>query len=306
MKYLRSVRGRLLCIAFIPAAALVLVALVIAIFLLRQAIQTRDLAWEAADAVERTTRAVVALQLQRNAAMAKPDDRAAAYVNFTRRIDDAIADLRAYARRAPDAECGFQQTTAVELLSVAEGMYRSDSLAVAGLDPLTRPQFASAVAAYRAELTRVSGQLTDSGRTAYETLVRGSDWSTLATAEAALAAARPLPFPETRWRTAAYDVSVQLGGLYAQQSQHAVQHALDEGRRTLAGALAAAGAIVLVAVLVLVVVRRLIARVPMPVVPIMVPTVRPAIPRPRHAALRRRRAAEPWPANAVIDDPRRS
>ncbi|HEY3468204.1 MAG TPA: nitrate- and nitrite sensing domain-containing protein [Amycolatopsis sp.] len=306
MKYLRSVRGRMLCIAFVPGGALVLVAFVIAFFLVQQAVRTSDLAMETAGAADRTARAVVALQGQRGDAMADPLRRTEAYATFTQRIDTAIAGLRDYARRAPDAESGYQQMTAVELLSVAEGMYRADSLALAGLDGVTRRTFAAAVAAYRAELARVAPQLTESGRTAYESLTRSADWSRLAAAEDALAAAEPLPVPESTWRSAAYTVSDQLGRLYSQQNQYAVQLTLDDGRRTLAGAIAAGTALLLFAGLLLVVVRRLVARVPVPVVPIMVPTVRAAIPRPRHARSRRPRTPEPWPLKAVFDDLRRS
>ena len=305
MKYLRSVRGRMLGIAFIPGGALVVVAAVIAVFLVHQAVRTRDGALETAAAADRTARSVVALQAERSSAMAVPDRQSAAYANFTQRIDTAIAGLRDYARRAPDAESAYQQTIAVELLSVAEGMDRSDSLALAGLDSVTRRSFAAAVAAYRAELARVAPQLTESGRTAYESLTRSADWSRLAAAEDAITAAEPLPVPESTWRSAAYAVSGQLGRLYTQQSQYAVQLTLDDGRRTLGGALAAGAALLLSALLLMVVVRRLVARVPVPVVPIMVPTVHAAIPRPRHARSRRPHLPDPWPLKAVLDDLRR-
>ncbi|WP_410667274.1 histidine kinase [Amycolatopsis sp. cmx-4-68] len=305
MKYLRSVRGRMLGIAFIPGGALVVVAVVIAVFLLHQANRTRDSALETAQAADRTARTVVALQAQRGAAMSAPDRRTTEYATFTQRIDTAIAGLRDYARRAPDAESAYQQTTAVELLSVAEGMYRSDSLALAGIDAVTRRPFTEAVAAYRTGLARIAPELTESGRLTYESLTRSVEWSWLAAVEDALAAAEPLPVPESTWRSAAYTVSQQLGLLYSQQSQYAVQLTLDDGRRTLAGALAAGSALVLCAALLLVVVRRLVARVPVPVVPIMVPTFRAAIPLPRHARSRRPRAPEPWPMKAVLDDLRR-
>ena len=237
--------------------------------------------------------------------MSVPDRQSAAYANFTQRIDTAIAGLRDYARRAPNAESAYQQTIAVELLSVAEGMDRSDSLALAGLDSVTRRSYTSAVAAYRAELARVAPQLTESGRTSYESLTRSADWSRLAAAEDAIMAAESLPVAESTWRSAAYTVSGELGRLYAQQSQYAVQLTLDDGRRTLGGALAAGSALLLSALLLMVVVRRLVARVPVPVVPIMVPTVHAAIPRPRHARSRRPHLPEPWPLKAVLDDLRR-
>ncbi|UOZ09173.1 nitrate- and nitrite sensing domain-containing protein [Amycolatopsis sp. WQ 127309] len=309
MKYLRSVRGRMLGIAFIPGSALVVVALVIAGFLVHQAVRTREQAMDTAAAADRTARAVVSLQGQRAAAMATPDHRSSAYAIFTQRIDTTIAGLRDYARRAPDAESGYQQTTAIQLLSVAEGMYRADSLALAGLDDVTRRSFVLAVAAYRAELAQVSGQLTETGREAYEAVTRSADWSRLAAAEDALAAAEPLPIPESTWRGAAYTVSLQLGQLYTRQSQYAVQLTLDDGRRTLAGALAASTGILLCAVLLLLVVRRLVARVPVPVVPIMVPTIHPAahaaIPRPRHTRSPVPREPEPWPMKAVFEGLRR-
>jgi hypothetical protein len=305
LKYLRSVRGRMLGIAFIPGSALVVVAVVIVTLLVQQASRTCDRAVDTAAAADRTARSVVALQAQRSEAMAVAAHRASADEIFTQRIDTAIAGLRDYARRAPDAESAYQQSTAITLLCVAEGMYRSDSLALAGLDSVTRRSFTTAVAAYRAQLAQVSGQLTESGRAAYESVTRGADWSRLAAAEDALAAAEPLPIAESTWRNAARTVSRQLGLLYSQQSQYAVQLTLDDGRRTLAGALAAGTAILLSAVLLLVVVRRLVARVPVPVVPIMVPTFRAAIPQPRHARSRRPRSPEPWPVKALLDDLRR-
>src|SRR5690348_11234107 len=196
----------MLCIAFVPGGALGVVALVIAVFLIHQANRTCDSAMETAAAADRPARAVAALQARRSAAMAVPDQRTGAYANFTQRIDTAIAGLRDHARRAPDAESGYQQTTAVELLSVAEGMDRSDSLALAGIDGVTRRPFTEAVATYRAELARLAPQLTESGRLAYESLTRSADWSRLAAAEDALVAAEPLPVPESTWRSAAYAV----------------------------------------------------------------------------------------------------
>src|SRR5437870_8046704 len=102
----------MLCIAFIPGGALVLVALVITILLVHQAVRTRDLAMETAGAADRTARGVVALQAQRSEAMAAPDHRTSAYADFTQRIDTALAGLRDYERRAPDAESAYQQKTA--------------------------------------------------------------------------------------------------------------------------------------------------------------------------------------------------
>lgn len=306
MKYLRSVRGRMLCIAFVPGAALALVALIIGIFLVRQAIQTRALAEDTAGAAAGVARTVVSLQQQRSDAMREPDHRAAAFASFSQRIDNAIGSLRQFARTAPDAESGFQQTTAVQLLSIAESMDRADSLAVAGLDAGTRRAFALAVGSYRSGLVQVSGQLTESGRVLYESVTRTADWSRLAAAEEALAAAEPLPVTQAVWRTSAYDVSQQLGVLYSQQSQYAVQLTLDGGRRTLAGALAASAAILLFAVLVMAVVRRLVARLPVPVVPIVFPAGGSAIPRPRHAVSHRAGAPDPRLMKAVLDGLRRS
>lgn len=301
MSYLQSVRGRMLCIAFVPGGALVLVALVIAVFLIHQANQTRDSAFETADAADRTTREVADLQARRSAAMSAPDRRSTEYAIFTQRIDTAIAGLRDYARRAPDAESGYQQTTAVELLSVAEGMNRADCLALAGIDGATRRPFADAVAGYRAELARVAPGLPASGRLAYESLVGGADWRLLVVTEDALVAAEAPPLPESTWRGAANAVSRQLDLLYSRQSQYAVQLTLDDGRRTLAGAVAASAALLLGAGLLLVVVRRLIARVPVPVVPIIVP----AVPRPRHARSPRPQLPAALPLKAVLDDLRR-
>ena len=306
MKYLRSVRGRMLCIAFVPGTALALVALVVGICLVRQAVQARDLAEDTAGAAAEVARTVVSLQGQRSEAMRDPDHRAAAFASFSQRIDNAIGTLREYARTAPDAESGFQQSTAVQLLSIAESMDRADSLAVAGLDAGTRRAFAFAVGSYRSGLAQVSGQLTESGRVLYESITRTADWSRLAAAEEAFAAAEPLPITQAVWRIAAYDVSQQLGFLYSQQSQYAVQLTLDGGRRTLAGALAASAAILLFAVLVMLVARRLVARLPVPVVPIVVMAGESAVPRPRHAASHRAVVPDPRLMKAVLDGLRRS
>ncbi len=306
LKYLRSVRGRMLCIALVPAGALVVVALVIGIFLVRQAIQTRETAESTAGAAAGVARTVVSLQAQRSEAMRDPERRTAAFASLTQRIDNAIGSLREFARHAPGAESGFQQATAVQLLSVAESMDRADSLAVGGLDAVSRRSFVLAVGAYRAGLVQVSGQLTESGRVLYESVVHTADWSRLAAAEDALAAGSPLPITQASWRTSAYDVSQELGALYSQQSQYAVQLTLDEGRRTLAGALAASAAILLFAAIIVLLVRRLVARLPVPVVPIMFPAGENAIPRPRHAVSHRAVGPDPRLMKAVLEGLRRS
>lgn len=281
VKYLRTVRGRLLCLAAVPCAVLVFVAVVIGVFLVRQADSTAGAAQGTADATDRVTRVVAGLQQQRADALRAPDHHAAVYALFAQRIDAAIGDFRVRARLAPDAESGYQETVAAELLTAAEGMTRADALAIAGLDPATRADFAAAAGAYHAEIVEAGEKLTATGRAQYESLTRAADWSTLKSVEDALAAGQPLPVTVAAWRTAAYDVSRGLNALYTQQSQYAVQLTLDSAHRTLGGALAAAAAMVLCAGLVMVVVLRQVARLRVPVIRIPVPDA--AIPQPRHA-----------------------
>ncbi|WP_326567573.1 nitrate- and nitrite sensing domain-containing protein [Amycolatopsis rhabdoformis] len=256
MEYLRR---RVVLIAFVPGAALVLVALVIGIFLVQQANRVRGLADDTARASNEVTRTVVGLQERRGQALTG-DDRLAAFTGYTQRIDGAIAGLREFTRSAPDAETAYQQNTAVDLLVATEGLYRADSLAVAGLDGATRGLFTDAVGGYRTALSGVAGRLTESGRERYEALVRGADWSTLTAVENALASAAPLPVAASTWRAAVAVVGRGLGELFAQQNTFAVQLTIDHAHRTLGGALAGGAAIVVFAAVVLAVAVRLADR----------------------------------------------
>ncbi|MEC3977973.1 nitrate- and nitrite sensing domain-containing protein [Amycolatopsis sp. H20-H5] len=301
LKHLRTLRGRVLFIASVPSAALGLIALVIAGFLLQQAIQTRDSATEAAVTTVGVTRGIHELQQDRNRALQAPGTQAAGYAFFTARIDADVASLRDLARSAPDADAGYEQMTAVELLAAAEGMYRGDSLAAAGLDEQSRPEFAGTVSVYRTALAVVSTKLTQSGREQYDSLVRSEDWSRLGSVENALADARPLPVSYAVWRASATAVAGRLDELYTQQDTYATRLSIDGGRRTLSGALAATTAILLFAGLIAVVVLRLARWLPVPVVP----PPAPAKPAARH---RRPEVRVPRPRSSgtslEIPDPR--
>ncbi|MEV6897924.1 nitrate- and nitrite sensing domain-containing protein [Amycolatopsis sp. NPDC051372] len=253
MEYLRR---RVVLIAFVPGAALVLVALVIGIFLVQQANHVRGLADETARASNDVTRTVVGLQERRGKALLA-GDRLAEYTGFTQRIDDAIAGLRELTRAAPDAETAYQQNTAVDLLVATEGLYRADSLALAALDGTTRRLFTDAVGGYRTTLASAAGRLTQSGRERYEALVRGEDWSTLTAVENAYADAAPLPVAMPTWRAATAVAGRGLGELFAQQNNFAVQMTVDHAHRTLGGALAGGVAIVVFAGVVMAVAIRL-------------------------------------------------
>ncbi|UMP02653.1 nitrate- and nitrite sensing domain-containing protein [Amycolatopsis sp. EV170708-02-1] len=256
----------MLSIAFVPSAALVLVALFIGGFLVQQAIQDRDDAESGAIILAEASRGIASLQRERAVALRAPGSRSATYTAYADRIDTSLSSLREVARAAPDAEVGYQQTIAVELLAAVEGMDRSDSLAVAGIDDEGRRDYAAAVGAYRSRLDAVAGKLTESSRRTYRDLVESVDWSRFGAVETALSAATPPPVGQDAWRVAAGVVGRTLGDLAARQIEHSAQLAIDGGRRVLSGALAAAAAISLLAVVVMAIVMQLARRLPIPII----------------------------------------
>ncbi|WP_181773071.1 nitrate- and nitrite sensing domain-containing protein [Amycolatopsis pittospori] len=256
----------MLSIAFVPCAALVLVALFIGGFLVHQAIQIRDDAEGGAVTMAEASRSIAALRQERTAALEAPGSRAATYTAYADRIDTSLSSLREIARAAPDAEVGYQQTIAVELLTVVEGMDRSDSLAVAGIDDEGRREYAAAVGAYHSRLDAIAGNLTESSRRVYRDLVGSEDWSRFGAVETALSAATPPPVTQDAWRAAAGVVGRALGDLATRQIEYSAQLAIDAGRRVLSGALAAATAISVLAWLVMAIVMLIARRLPVPIV----------------------------------------
>ncbi|MFC3449395.1 nitrate- and nitrite sensing domain-containing protein [Amycolatopsis speibonae] len=256
----------MLSIAFVPSAALLLVALFIGGFLVQQAIQDRDDAENGAVTMAEASQGIAALQRDRAVALRAPGSRSATYTAYADRIDAALSSLREIARSAPDAEVGYQQTIAVELLAVVEGMDRSDSLAVAGIDDEGRRDYAADVGAYRSRLDAVAGKMTESNRQAYRNLVASVDWSRFGAVETALSAATPPSVGQDAWRVAAGVVGRSLGDLAARQIEYSAQLAIDAGRRVLSGALAAATSIALLAGVVMAIVLQLARRLPIPVI----------------------------------------
>ncbi|EME60001.1 nitrate- and nitrite sensing domain-containing protein [Amycolatopsis decaplanina] len=256
----------MLSIAFVPSAALLLVALFIGGFLVRQAIQDRDDAESGAITMAEASRGIASLQRERADALKAPGSRSATYTAYADRIDTSLSSLREIARAAPDAEIGYQQTIAVELLTAVEGMDRSDSLAIAGIDDEGRRYYAAAVGAYRSRLDAIAGKLTESNRQTYRDLIGSEDWSRFGAVETALTAAMPPPLGQVAWRAAAGVVGRTLGDLAARQIEYSAQLAIDGGRRVLSGALAAAAAISLLAGVVMAIVMRLARRLPIPIV----------------------------------------
>ncbi|MCU1685522.1 MAG: hypothetical protein JWQ81_6261 [Amycolatopsis sp.] len=285
-------------VVLIPCVALVLVALVIAGFLVQQAIQARNAAGDLARTTSRVTSYVAAEQVERRQALVPRDGRAAAYDHYNQLIDAAIASLQDTAQQAPDAALGFEQLTAARLLSAADGMYRTDSLAAAGLGSDGFRAYAGQVGAYHADLDAVAPNLTAHGRDLYTALIQSEDWSRVTAAENALLAGVPLPVSQGDWRASAAKVARQLSDLYAGQSAYVVQLTTDSGRRTLTGALSGGAAILLLAALVFVVALRLAPR-PERVVPEEVPDVEVFVPQPRSARLR----IMPSPSAAPLEMP---
>lgn len=276
---------RVTLVVLIPCLTLLLVGIVIAGFLVRQAMQARDAAESLAATTAGVTNYVAAEQVQRRQALIPEDGRAAAYDHYNRLIDNAVATLQDTARQAPDAALGFEQLTAARLLAADDGMYRTDALAAAGLVPEDFRAFAGQVGAYHAELDAVAPNLTAHGRDLYTALVHGEDWSRVSAVENALLAGSPLPVAQGDWRASATEVARQLSALYDQQSAYAVQLTTDSGRRMLTGAFSGGAAIVLLAVLVFAVAMRLAPRTS-PTVPEEPADVDVFVPQPRSSGQR--------------------
>lgn len=276
----------MLFIAFVPSAALVLVAMIVAGMLIQQATRTRNAAQDGATMMAEASRGIAVLQRDRAVALKAPGSRSAVYTAYADRIDTSLSSLRDIARAAPDAEVGYQQTIAVELLTVVEGMDRSDSLAVAGIDDEVRLDYASAVATYRSRLGAIAGELTESSRQLYRELVGSADWGRFGAVESALSSATPPPVTQDVWRASALVVGRSLGELATRQIDYSAQLAVDSGRRVLSGALAAAAAISLLAWLVMAVVMLLARRLPVPIIR-CASRIDPASSRSRAEPLRR-------------------
>jgi Nitrate and nitrite sensing len=251
---------RVTLVVLIPCSALLLVGLVIAGFLVQQAIQTRNAAESLASTTAGVTSYVSSEQARRSQALIPENGRAAAYDHYNQLIDTAIATLQDTARQAPDAALGFEQLVATRLLAASDGMSRTDALATAGLGSDDFRAFAGQVGAYHADLDAVAPNLTAHGRDLYTALVHSQDWSRVVATENALLAGVPLPVAHGDWRASAAEVARQLSALYAQQSAYALQLTTDSGRRALTGALSGGAAILLLALLAFAVAIRLAPR----------------------------------------------
>lgn len=260
MRYVETLRSRLTVL--VPTVALVLVAIVFAGLLVKQAVQVRNFAEQGARAASEVSKYVAAQQEARSAAV-----RAGRPIGgFNQSVDGVIAKLERFARDAPDARLAVEQATAVQLLRAADGMFRTDVLAAAGAGPVRENrEYAAQIGTYHANLEAAGGKLSAYGTELYTELISSESWSRVTAVEYALVTGASPPIADADWRTAARDVAAQLAALYVQQSTYATQLAVDSGRRTVTGALAGGTAILILAALVFCLATRLTGRVRKPV-----------------------------------------
>ncbi|WP_370946028.1 histidine kinase [Amycolatopsis sp. cg5] len=239
-----------------------LVAVVVAGLLIRQAAQVRNFAEQGVQAASEASRFITAQQDSRTVAVQA--GRSAA--EFNQAIDGAITKLEGFARDAPNARLAVEQETAVQLLRATEGMFRTDVLAAAGSVPARESrEYAAQIGVYHANLDAAGGKLSAYGTELYTALISSESWSRVTAVEYALVTGGSPPIADADWRAAARDVGEQLSALYTRQSTYATQLAVDSGRRTLTGALAAGAAILILAGLVFCLATRLTGRIRGPV-----------------------------------------
>jgi nitrate/nitrite sensing protein len=239
-----EVRARAWTIALVPSAALAVIGLALGGFLVHHGHQAQEFADRAASATASVTDLVTTVRQER-----RRIDIGHPRVDSSRDkiVDNAIAGLQRSAQEAPDAQVGYQQLVAAQLLTAVDGLSRTDALAAGGtgFNPDQLSAFVAAFGSYHANLTAAAGKLTDRGRELYSTLVQSDAWYRLGVAERALVAGDRSPMDEGEWRASARHVADGLEALSAQQSAYATQLAEESGRRTFAGALASTAAILI-------------------------------------------------------------
>jgi hypothetical protein len=244
----RNTRASALTVALIPSVTLVVVGLALGGMLVRQGARARDFAGNTSAAITSATRLVADVQEERRRVDIGHPEVGSAHDKL---VDNAVANLQRTAADAPDAQVGYQQIAAAQLLATVDGLSRTDALAAAGTE-FTAEQwssFVSAFGSYHANLAAVAPKLQARGRELYLDLMRSEPWIRLSAVENALVDGERSPAAQADWRACARQVADKLAALSAQQSSYAVQVAESSGSRTMAGALAGGAAIVILAVL---------------------------------------------------------
>ena len=286
MKYLDSVRARVLAVALVPVGALAVVGLTLGGFLVHQGLQEKEFADKAVAATNSATYLVTNVQQERRRIdIGRPHaDTARDKV-----VHDALANLQRAAVEAPNAQVGYEQLIAAQLLAAVDGLSRTDALAAAGAVFTAEGlrSFVEAFGSYHANLAAAAPNLSARCRELYTTLVGSEGWSRLTAVENALVAGDRSPVAEADWRASAREVADDLVALSTQQSTYATQLAEGSGRRTFVGALAGVAAILIVAAAAFVVAVRLSRRLGTePVAAKPLPRRRGAHARPRSSVPR--------------------
>jgi len=246
--YPRNARTRALTIALIPSVTLAVVGLALGGVLVRQGVHGRDFAEQAGTALTSASRVVEDAQEARR----RVDiGRLSGGYAHDKLVDDALVNLQRSAADAPDAQVGYQEVVAAQLLAAVDGLSRTDALAASGTE-FTAEQwssFVSAFASYHANLAAVAPKLQARERELYTDLVRSEQWIRLSAVENALVDGDRSASAQADWRACARQVADKLVALSSQQSAYVVQLAKSSGDRTLAGALAGGAAIVILSVL---------------------------------------------------------
>ncbi|MQA12016.1 MAG: HAMP domain-containing protein [Pseudonocardiaceae bacterium] len=190
-----------------------------------------------------------------------------AYTHFNDIIAVFTSSVRGFAQAAPDATAGYEQLNAVPLLTAAEAMARSDSLAATRVASggLTGEQFrlyVDQVGAYHAQLQDAALHMPLSIRQEYASLLDSEAWQTVTRVENTFLQNNQteLPVAEAEWREAAREVAGRLLGLYRAQIAEAAGLAIDAGQVTLVSSIIAGVLTLLIALAAFLVAVRLANR----------------------------------------------
>jgi signal transduction histidine kinase len=180
--------------------------------------------------------------------------------------------LQGVAKTAPDPVTAVEESTAVQMLDIADSMSRASALAVSGatkggLTADEHQEFAAQAGLYRTSLASLVPVLNSSVQNLYQQLIASPEWKQLQQVENVLLAhgaapgLPPLPITVALWQDSAAKVNTRLLAMYSEQHHYAEGFAAQAGRATFIESLIA-GAIVLVITLIAVfVATRLSTRV---------------------------------------------
>ncbi|WP_328604080.1 nitrate- and nitrite sensing domain-containing protein [Amycolatopsis sp. NBC_00345] len=180
--------------------------------------------------------------------------------------------LQGVAKTAPDPVTAVEESTAVQMLDIADSMSRASALAVpgatkGGLTADEYQEFAAQAGLYRTSLASLAPVLSSSVQNLYQQLTASPEWRQLQQVENVLLAhgaapgIPPLPVTIAQWQDSAAKVNTRLLAMYSEQHHYAEGFAAQAGQATFVESLIAGAIVLLITVIAVFVATRLSTRV---------------------------------------------